>query len=84
MQSNLATEIIKKLKKRIKILIAAVIILSLLCTGLSVAYVREATMCGDCKEKVIKQRVELFMQKKEDGEAIMQKRRAKDGKAHNV
>lgn len=84
MQSNLATEIIKKLKKRIKILIAAVIILSLLCTGLSVAYVREATMCGDCKEKVIKQRVELFMQKKEDVEAIMQKRRAKDGKAHNV
>lgn len=34
MQSNLATEIILKLKKRIKVLIAAVIILSVICAGL--------------------------------------------------
>lgn len=83
MQSNLATEIIEKLKKRIKILIVAVVILSLMCAGLCVVSVRKATTCGDCKEKAIKQ-TELFIPRKEDGADIMQKRRAKDGKAYNV
>lgn len=83
MQSNLATEIIKKLKKRIKILIVVAIIWSLVCAGLCVVSVRKATVCGDCKEKAIKQ-TELFIPKKEGGTAIMQKRRAKDGETYNV
>ena len=84
MQNNLATDIIRKLKNRIKILIVALVILSLLSAGLCFVAVRKATMCGDCKENVIKQKTGLFINRKDDCATIIQKRRARDGKAYNV
>ena len=83
MQNNLATEIIGKLKKKIRILIVAAVIWSLLCAGLSVVYVRKAPMCRDYKNKAVKHMTEMFIQRQENGAAVMQKRRV-NGKAHNV